>query len=277
MSDHDVKFLKDHIKAGIVKGGIIDPADHDVDEILGSYFREILWLAKKYVRPTVEFEDVVVEGLIGLLDAISRFDKTKAKGNKKAFHNLAVVRIKSMMFEYLLSNSSIYTVPNYMARAITLVNQARGILNSYEYEGDPADDLLILEAPAEDAGFPVDSLKDLKAVKTKINNLARNADKSYEEMVTLVLKVERDIESYENTEEESDFNPEELTAQREYLSKFMEVLKEDARDVMRLRLEGKTLEEVGEAMGFTRERARQIEDDTIKFFQGSRAFKEALD
>jgi len=276
MGNQDVKFLKDHIAAEIVKGGIIDPEDHDVDEIIGSYFREVLWLARRYVRPSVEFEDLVVEGLIGLLDAIKRFDKGKSKGNRKAFHNLAVVRIKSMMFEYLLSNSSIYTVPNYMARAITLVNQARALLNAHEYGGDPLADLIDLEAPSADADIPAACVKDIRVVKEKIRRLAKNADKSYEKMVVMVLRVERDIENYENQEEET-ANPEEEVSQREFLDKFLDGLNEDARDVMKLRLGGKTLEEAGDVMGFTRERARQIEEETVTFFQKTRMYKDAIE
>lgn len=275
MSNQNASFLKDNIKAEIVKGGIIDPAQHDVDEIIGSYFREIMWLAHRYVRPSVEFEDIVVEGLMGLLDAITRYDVKKSKGNKRAFHNLAVVRIKSMMFEYLLSNSSVYKIPNYMARAITLVNQTRVILNSYEYGGDPLVDLIELDAPGEDTDLPAEAVKDLRVAKDKIRRLAESADKTYEEMVIMVLKVERDIENYENQEEEL-CSPEEEVSQKEFLGKFLEGLNRDARDVIKLRLEGKTLEEAGKVMGFTRERARQIEEETIKFFRKTRMFNDAI-
>ncbi len=276
MGNQDMKFLKDHIKAEIVKGGIIDPNDHNVDQIIGSYFREIMWLARRYVRPTVEFEDLVVEGLIGLLDAIKRFDKKKSKGNRRAFHNLAIVRIKSMMFEYLLTNGSVYHIPNYMARAISLVNQVRTILNTQEYPGDPQADLLSLEESVNSQKLPTGILKNLKLTKEKIRKLAKNADKTYEDMVKVVLRVERDIESYENQEDDTE-NPEEEVSQREFLGKFLFGLKEDARDVMRLRLEGKTLDEAGIEMGFTRERARQIEEETVDFFRDTRMYLEATE
>ena len=135
----ELKILKDGLKGPIHR--IEDPKKYSINEIMASYFREILFLARKYTRPTVEYEDLVVEGLIGLLDAVRRWDPSRAGGNPKAFHNLAIVRIKSNMFEYFLSNNSAYTIPNYMARGLALVDQIRRSLLSLEYNGDPHEDL----------------------------------------------------------------------------------------------------------------------------------------
>jgi len=270
----ELKILKDSLKGPIQR--IVDPEEHTTEEILSSYFREILFLARKYTRPMVEYEDLVVEGLLGLLDAMRRWDPAKANGNPKAFHNLAIVRIKSNMFEYFLANNSLYTVPNYMARALTLVDQIRNQLTSREYNGDPEEDLRNYEAPNFDAASPREVVQRVRDLKDKIRTLAKNSDRSYEEMVENVLKVERNIESHEN-EEITEVTPEQEAAQRDFLGKFLENLNPDARDVVSLLLEGKTLEEVGAEMGFTRERARQIKEETLSFFQKTRMFKDAVE
>ena len=127
-TNHELKVLKTGLKGPILK--VEDPRKHDVLDILKSYFREILMLARKYSRPTVDYEDLVVEGLIGLMDAIQRWDPEKSAG-AKSFHQLAIVRIKSQMFEFFLANNTMYTIPNYMPRAITLVSQIRNLVNSY--------------------------------------------------------------------------------------------------------------------------------------------------
>ncbi len=255
---------------------IIDPRDHTPEKVMTSYFRLILFLAKKYTRPTVEYEDLVVEGLMGLLDAIRRWDPAKGKGNDKAFHNLAVVRIKSNMFEYFLSNNSMYTVPNYMARAIALVDQIRSVLNSREYAGDPEKDLRSFEAPDLDTGAPKELAQRVRSLKEKVRNLARNSERSYEEMVQNVLGIEQAIEDYENKEEDH-VTPEQEATQRDFLGKFLSNLNPAARNVISLRLEGDTLDEVGEKMGFTRERARQIEEATLKFFRQTRMYVDAVE
>ncbi len=270
----ELTILKDNLKGPIRR--IVNPREYSTDEIMSSYFREILFLARKYTRPLIEYEDLVVEGLMGLLDAIRRWDPEKAGSNPKAFHNLAVVRIKSNMFEYFLSNNSVYTVPNYMARALTLVDQIRNALESREYNGDPAEDLRSYEAPNFEADSPREATERVRDLKEKIRTLARNADRSYEEMVKKVLKVEQDIKGHEN-EEVDEVTPEMEAAQKDFLGKFLGNLNPDARDVISLLLEGKTLEEVGAEMGFTRERARQIKEETLGFFHKTRMYKDAVE
>jgi RNA polymerase sigma factor (sigma-70 family) len=270
----ELKILKDSLKGPIKR--IVDPSNHSIEEIMSSYFREILFLARKYTRPTVEYEDLVVEGLMGLLDAIRRWDPTRAGGNPKAFHNLAIVRIKSNMFEYFLSNNSLYSVPNYMARALELVGQIRNVIFSREYEGNPEEDLRTYNAPNFEAASPKEAAEHVRNLKDKMRTLAKNSERSYEDMVAAVLKVEQDIENYENNERD-EVTPEQEAAQRDFLNKFLGNLNPDAQAVISLLLEGKTLEEVGAEMGFTRERARQIKEETLGFFQKTRMFRDAVE
>ncbi len=269
-SKHELKVLKDGLKGPILK--IADPREHDQLDILKSYFREILMLARKYTRATVDYEDLVVEGLIGLLDAIERWDPEKSTG-VKSFHQLAIIRIKSQMFEFFLANNTMYTIPNYMARAIALVDQIRNLVRSYEYQGDAEEALLNYEIENFGEKVPREFGEQVVRLKERVRNLAQNSDRTYEEMVLNVLKVEQDLENYER-EEGLEASPEEVIAQREFLDKFLYALKPDARDVISLLLQGNTLEQVGEKKGFTRERARQIKDETLRFFEKTRMFKE---
>ncbi len=273
----DVAYLKERLQ-GPILDSIIDPKDFTVDDIMKSYFREILFLAGRYTRPTVDYEDLVVEGLMGLLDAIKRFDIVKAKGNPRAFHNLAVVRIKSYMFEFFLDNNTQYSIPNYMSRAINLVEQIRNVVRSQEYTGDSNDALMNMECEEFDKAIPEASAKKLRNVKTKLQRLANNSDKTYETMVLSVLKVEQDIANYENDAENglSD-SPEDIAGEREFMEKFLNNLNPNARGVIEKILEGKTLEESGKEMGFTRERARQIKEDTIKYFKRTPMYKESVE
>jgi RNA polymerase sigma factor (sigma-70 family) len=273
----DVAYLKERLQGPILEE-IIDPKDFDVDDILKSYFREILFLAGRYTRPTVDYEDLVVEGLMGLLDAIKRFDINKAKGNPRAFHNLAVVRIKSYMFEFFLGNNTQYSIPNYMSRAMNLVEQIRNVVHAQDYSGDSHEALLNFECEEFEKAIPEASSKKLRTVKGKLQRLASNSDKTYETMILAVLKVERDIANYE-TEEESGFadSPEEIAGDQEFMEKFLNNLNPNARGVIEKILEGKTLEESGKEMGFTRERARQIKEDTIKYFKRTPMYKESID
>ena len=259
--------------SGPILPEIIHPKDHETMDILKSYFREILVIARKYARPTVEFEDLVVEGLMGLLDAIERYDPEKATG-PKAFRQLAIVRIKSYMFEYFLKNRTPYTIPSYMSRAITLVDRLRNLIDSYHYEGDSEEVVRKYRVQEFEEAVPAHLVEKVKQVKDRLLKIAEGSNRSYEAVVSRVLKVAEDISFYES-DEEFEVSPEEVTSQREYLEKFLSFLNENARDVIDLRLQGLTLEEVGVEKGFTRERARQIEEDTLEFFRKTRMFKDA--
>ena len=106
----------------------------------------------------------------------------------------------------------------------------------------------------------------------------RDKVKTYETMIVAVLKVEQEIANYE-TEEGNGLadSPEEIAGEREFMEKFLNNLNPNARGVIEKILEGKTLEESGKEMGFTRERARQIKEDTIKYFKRTPMYKESVD
>jgi len=270
----ELAYLKEKLKGPIIRQ-IIDPKDFDVEDILKSYFREILFLAGRYARPTVDYEDLVVEGIIGLLDAIERFDIDKAKGNPRAFHNLAVVRIKSYMFEYFLENSTPYKIPNYLARAMNLLEQVRKIVRSQQYTGDAERAINNYLDPEFEQSVPSEVREKLTRVKRKLRKLATGCGRTYEEMVDVVSKVEYDIESHGSSEEDFEVSPEEVAGEREYLEKFLDNLNPSARDIITKLLEGKTLEQTGKEMGLTRERARQIKEDVLDYFQETKMYKEA--
>jgi DNA-directed RNA polymerase sigma subunit (sigma70/sigma32) len=165
-----------------------------------------------------------------------------------------------------------------MSRAINLVEQIRNVVHSQEYTGDANEALLNFECEEFEKAIPETSAKRLRVVKGKLQRLANNSDKTYETMILAVLKVERDIASYE-TEEGNGFavSPEEIAGSKEFMEKFLGNLNPNARGVIEKILEGKTLEESGKEMGFTRERARQIKEDTLKYFKRTPMYKESVD
>jgi len=271
----DFPILRKELTGPIIPG--VNPVTHSVEDIMKSYFREIIFLAKKFVRPTVEIEDLVTEGIIGLLDAIKRFDPSRSS-TPKAFHNLAVLRIKSQMYEYYLSNNSSYHIPHYMARLISLVEQIRALLASVEYTGNPEEELRSSsESEALIQLIPEEVLAKIRYLKARINSIAKNTDTTYEAVVNTVLKLEADAQSASFQEEASVESPEQYVADKEIIEKLFETLKPGAQEVLLRRLEGETLTEVGAEKGVTRERARQIQEETLSWFKGTRMYKQATD
>lgn len=274
-NQRDLEYLKEHLK-GPILSEIIDPKDFSREDILKSYFQLILFLAGRYTRPTVDYEDLVVEGLMGLLDAIERFDIEKANDNPRAFHNLAIVRIKSYMFDYFLSNSNSCSVPNYLARGMNLLEQVRNIVRSQEYVGDSEQAIFNFEAPEFEAAVSAEVREKLVRVKEKLQNLAKNCDRTYEAMAESIAKVSYNISNIGSEEDERyEVSPEDIAGDQEFLDKFLNNLNPSARDVITKLLEGKTLEETGKEMGVTRERARQIKEATLKHLHQTPMYQEA--
>lgn len=269
----ELSYLKENLRGPILK--IQDPANHPIDEILKSYFREIVVIARKYVRPAVDFEDLVAEGIMGLLDAIKRWDPERANNNPSAFHNLAIVRIKSNMFEFFLANNSSYSIPNYMARAITLVDQTRNLIESFYYQGDRKRALLTFEDTEFEASLTAEQKSKVTRLKDRIARLASNSGKTYEEMVANVLRVESEIENHAQQSEEFEVSPHQIAEDKEFLDKFLKALKPDARDIIVALIEGDTLEQAGARKGFTHERARQIKEEALSFFRRTKMYRDA--
>jgi RNA polymerase sigma factor (sigma-70 family) len=264
------KVLSKGLEGPIIN--VTDPSQHADLDILKSYFREILVIARNYARPSVDYEDLVAEGLMGLLDAIRRFDPDKATG-PKAFRQLAIVRIKSYMFEFFLTNSTQYFIPTYMARAMALVNQLRTQITSVESSAHLDDILQNFKCLEFEESAPKEVSARISDLKRRFRNLADNTKRSYEEMMLVVLKIEDSIENYEQTEE-FEVSPEQLAEGREFLHKLFGVLKPDAREVIASLLQGDTLREAGDKRGFTRERARQLKEETVNWLQDMRAYDE---
>ncbi len=271
----EVSYLKERLQGPILPE-IIDPKDYDIEDIMKSYFLEILFLARRYVRPAVDYEDLVNEGIIGLLDAIDRFDIGKANSNPRAFHNLAIVRIKSFMFVFFLNNNTQYSVPNYMARAMNLLEQIRNIIEGASYLGDSRKALLEYHCEEFDDAVSATTAKKLNTVKSKLQRLANGSNKTYEEMALTVLGVEENIRSYENEGVHTDVSPEDLTADREYLEQFLGNLRPGARTVLTALLNGNTLEQAGNEISVSRERARQIGEKAVEHLLRTPMYRDAV-
>lgn len=257
---------------------IDDPRNYTSEQILQSYFREILIIARKYVRPSVDFEDLVVEGLIGLLDAIGRWDPEKSTG-PHSFRQLAIVRIKNHMFEYFLTNRTPYTIPIYMSRAMNLVEQIASSIRSHEYPGNPEEDLRSRRTSEAFVNrVPKELGERVESLKIRLENLARNTGRTYEQMVIQVLKIKEDLENYDDAEGEIDISPEEVATQKQWLETFLQSMKSDVRKILELRIHrGLSLEEIGEIRGITRERVRQIIEEAVGHFQKTRVYREAAE
>ena len=223
-----------------------------IELMIKSNLRLVIAISKHYSHRGLPLSDLVEEGNVGLIRAAQGFDP--AQGAR--FSTYASWWIKQSIQRTLINAQQAIHIPAYMVELI-----ARWKIETRKFETENSRPPSILEL-SKVMGIPVRKLNIVKKAITAYNS-PNQAPKSI-------------------GGEEPNFNdlftdtknsgPEEKISAREDFSVIVKLLDSiDHRDahVLRLRfgLEGQeplTLKEVGEQVGLTRERVRQIEVDALK-------------
>jgi len=226
--------------------------NESIDLMIKSNLRLVIAISKHYSHRGLALSDLVEEGNVGLIRAAQGFDP--AQGAR--FSTYASWWIKQAIKRTLINSQQAIHIPAYMVELI-----ARWKMETRKFEADNSRPPTILEL-SKVMGIPVRKLNIVKKAITAYNS-PNQAPKSM-------------------SGEEPNFNelftdtrtsgPEEKISSREDFSVILKLLDSiDHRDahVLRLRfgLEGQeplTLKEVGDQVGLTRERVRQIEVDALK-------------
>ena len=226
--------------------------NESIDLMIKSNLRLVIAISKHYAHRGLALSDLVEEGNVGLIRAAQGFDP--AQGAR--FSTYASWWIKQAIKRTLINSQQAIHIPAYMVELI-----ARWKMETRKFEADNSRPPTILEL-SKVMGIPVRKLNIVKKAITAYNS-PNQAPKSI-------------------GGEEPNFNdlftdtrnsgPEEKISSREDFSVILKLLDSiDHRDahVLRLRfgLEGQeplTLKEVGDQVGLTRERVRQIEVDALK-------------
>ena len=218
-------------------------------EIVTANLKLVVSIAKKYVKPSYSILDVIQDGNIGLMKAIDKYDINR--GYK--FSTYATWWIKQSITRSLSEKSRIIRLPVHIYELIRKVTANREKL-AYELGREPNDDEL-----AKSLGISVQKLKE---VTTSIND-----------PISLQTPVGEDddesIESFvpdENHSIEEDYYKIEL---KDLFSDIFSTLSPREQTVIKLRFgfdndKMLTLEEVGNVLGVTRERVRQIESKVLR-------------
>ncbi|KAL1809164.1 hypothetical protein DCAR_0728704 [Daucus carota subsp. sativus] len=215
------------------------------DKMIMSNVRLVVSIAKKYVGTGMNFQDLVQEGCRGLVRGAEKFDASK--GFK--FSTYAHWWIKQSVRKFLSDQSRTIRLPFHMVDATFKVKEARK--NLYNANGRKASN----EEIAEATGL---SMRRLSAVL-----LVPKAPRSLDQNIGFSLNLKP---SEITADPEAETSEELLIKQsmRQDLEKVLNSLKPREKQVVICRFgldDGrmKTLQEIGELMGVSRERIRQIE------------------
>ena len=219
-------------------------------KLILSNLRFVVKIANEYRKLGFPLKDLIQEGNLGLLKAVKKFNPEK--GCKK-FISYAVWWIRAQIHEYILRTWS-------MVKLGTTQLQKK-IFYKFTKLADEIEGENYLEQIAGD--FHVDKDKIIE-IKNRFENNDVSLDNEIDDNgKTFVNFLESDCKT---PEDEAIENEKEVILKRE-LWKALDVLNEREKYIIMNRYlteEPKTLQEIGDEFGITRERVRQIEKRALE-------------
>ena len=257
-----VKLLKTDEEKSL--GKLIKEQNSDIAKrkLIQANLRLVVSIAKRYVGQGVLFMDLVQEGSIGLIKAAEKFDYSK---NFK-FSTYATWWIKQAIIRAIANNSKSIRIPVHMADKIRRYKKVFADL-SVKYSREPSD------------------MELAQAMDLSLNKLRKIKQSIILEPVSLETAVTDDLCLGDYIEDKSCNSPEQQ-AKEEFLKKglpqLLEHLTERERKVLISRFglnseNPKTLAQLGDMLGYSKERIRQIEEGAITKLKNNTKFRHFKD
>jgi RNA polymerase primary sigma factor len=259
--------------------GVRKRAEESNQTLIRANLRLVVSIAKRYLGRGISFLDLIQEGNLGLLRAVSKFDSTR--GFK--FSTYATWWIRQSISRYIAEHARTIRIPVHLFEAITRILRIQRSLVQ-ELGREPSLEELALESD-------LISEEDSQAIKAaRLTNQPIDAELQ-RRWTWATVKVQRILQSAEEPislerpvgdeessqlgdfiEDDEALEPMDAAARemlREQVQNALAALSERERQVLELRfglIDGKdhTLEEVSRYFNVTRERIRQIEAKALR-------------
>jgi RNA polymerase primary sigma factor len=232
---------------------IKDSAEEAGDHLIIANLRLVVSIAKKFVGRGLSLSDLIQEGNIGLIRTMKKFDHRK---NFK-FSTYATWWIRQSISRAIADGSRTIRLPVHMVNTSKRLSATRQRL-------------------FQENGRKPSNEEISKSMGITVTEVGELLDAMSLEPVSLEMPIGEDDDQLSDcVEDQSIPRPEDEAAESmlsEQIRKVMNTLPERERKVIELRFgldngNGRTLEEVSQELGITRERVRQIELKALKILR----------
>lgn len=218
------------------------------EQIVQKYIPLVKYIASRVIigkSRYVEYDDLVGYGMIGLMDAINKFDESRGM----QFSTYSSIRIKGAMIDELRKNSPIS-------------KGAIDKLNKYNEAVEQLQTKLLRDPSTEEVAKALDiSSSDVADIESYINYI------SVISLDDILFSEDDEMKLKETIEDKNSPSPERSLEEKEeleYLAKGIEKLNEKDRTVLSLYYyEGFTLKEIGKVLEVSESRVCQLHSRAI--------------
>jgi len=214
--------------------------------------RLVVKIARRYAHRGMAFLDIIEEGNLGLMHAVEKFDPERGF----RFSTYATWWIRQTIERALISQTRTIRLPVHVIKELNIYLRAAKILTrELHHNATPEDVANLLDKP-------LDEVKEILALNETVSSvdlaLSEETDK------TILDTIPDDHESIEDAYIGEDM--------RLHLEQWLNELTPQQHEIISRRFglddyEAMTLEEIGNAIGLTRERVRQIQAEALKILR----------